>query len=90
MTDTFYKDPEAVLDYVWDWSDWLEVGETIVTALVTVPTGLVLDLQTNTTTTVTAWLSGGTIGNGYAVNCHITTTTGREDDRTIYIVAISR
>ena len=85
MTNVFDKDPNAVLDYQWDWSAWLETGETISTALVTVPTGLTLDSQVDTTTSVTAWLSGGTAGTGYAVLCHITTSAGREDDRQIII-----
>jgi hypothetical protein len=57
---TYLKDPEAVLDWVFDWSDWLAVGETILSRVITVATGLVKDSDTITggSTTVTVWLSG--------------------------------
>ncbi len=90
MTDTFIKDPNAVLDYTWDWSEWLTGAETISSATVTAPTGLTLDSQSNTTTTVTAWLSGGTAISEYAVSCRIVTSDGRTDDRTITIVCKER
>jgi hypothetical protein len=32
-----------------------------------------------------AWVSGGTDGEDYPVTCHITTTGGRTDDRTMVI-----
>lgn len=85
MTNVFTKDPDATLDYQWNWAAWLEVGETITTANVTVPDGITLDSSTHADTTVTAWLSGGKAGKGYKVLCHIETNAGREDDRSIYI-----
>ena len=80
---TFNKDPDAVLDYTWDWSDWLPSGDTIASYTFTVPAGITKDSDSNTTTAVTAWMSGGTAGLSYDVVCHIVTTAGREDDRTI-------
>lgn len=85
MTNVFDKDPNAILDYQWDWADWLAVGETISTAVFTVPTGLTLSSQSNTTTTATAFLSGGTVDDGYKVTCRITTNQGRTEDRSIYL-----
>jgi hypothetical protein len=85
MTNIFTKDPDAVLDYQWDWSEWLAAGETISSFDTTIPTGLTLDSESNTNTAVTAWLSGGTVDTGYKVICHIVTSEGREDDRSIYI-----
>jgi hypothetical protein len=90
MTDTFIKDPNAVLDYQWDWSLWLHAAETISSVTVTPAPGIVVDSHSNTNSTVTVWLSGGTDGNGYSVVCSITTNQGRTDDRTIYIVCQSR
>lgn len=81
---SFTKDPQAVLDYKVDWSDWLDT-DTIVTSDWTVPTGLTLELETNTTTIATAWLSGGTVATSYNVTNEITTADGRTDDRTITI-----
>jgi hypothetical protein len=84
---TYYKDPEAILDWVFDWSQWLAVGETISTRTVTVATGLTKDSDsiTGTSTTVTVWLSGGTAGVSYTVACKITTSSARTDERTITI-----
>jgi hypothetical protein len=92
----YLKDPDAVLDYRFDFaastngtgdSDYLESGETISTATVTAESGLTVDSEsiTDTDTSVTAWLSGGTVGNEYDVTCRVTTSAGRTDDRTIVI-----
>ena len=59
------KDPSAVLDYAFDWSNWLGASETISSATVTVDAGLTKDSQSNTTTKVTVWLSGGTLATIY-------------------------
>jgi hypothetical protein len=85
MTNVFPKDPDARLDYQWDWSEWLAEGETITDAVITVPDGITLDEQIDADTTVTAWLIGGTDEEGYKLTCHIETSAGREDDRSIYI-----
>lgn len=83
---TFEKDPDAVLDYVIDWGDeWLETGDEIKTSTWTVPAGITKDSTSNTPTTTTIWLSGGTDGETYDLVNHIITDDGREDDRTITI-----
>ncbi len=85
------KDPQAVLDWAFDWSRWLSVGEEITgTPVVTVSDGLTKDSQSNTTTKVTVWLSGGTLGTTYRVACRITTNQGRTDERTIGIRVTDR
>lgn len=81
---TFFKDPDAVLDYELDWTPWLGL-DTIVISTWTVPTGITKDSDTNTPTSATIWLSGGTVGTKYDLTNHITTAAGREDDRTITI-----
>jgi len=85
MTRHFLKDPDAVLDYQIDWSSWLDTGETISASAWTVPTGLTEDSDSNTTTTATVWLSGGTAGVTYSVTNQITTSDSRTEDRTITI-----
>jgi hypothetical protein len=84
------KDPDAVLDWIWDWSDWLDSGETITASVFTVSAGLVLNSDTSSTTTATAWLSGGTAGQPYSVANRITTSVGRIDERTITIRVTNR
>ncbi len=82
MPRSFTHDPDAVLDYLFDWSDWLG-ADTIASHTVTAGTGLTVDSSTATTTAVTVWLSGGSVGASYAVTCHIVTAAGREEDRTM-------
>jgi hypothetical protein len=82
--NVYAKDPNAVLDYLWDWSGWLTAGDSIATAVVTVTSGnVVLDNDTNDTTSVTAWVSGGTAGTTATLTARITTAQLRTDDRTI-------
>lgn len=90
MTDKFLHDPTAVLDYRWDWSTWLAAGETITARVVTVPTGITKNSDSEAAGIVTAWITGGTPPNIYSVVCHITTSAGRQDDRTIKLTAIDR
>jgi len=84
------KDPDAVLDWVWDWNEWLDEGETITTSTFVVTVGLTVDSETNTTKTATVWLSGGTAGQVYQVTNRITTSGGRTDDRSITIRVTER
>lgn len=78
----FVKDPEAVLDYLFDWSDWL-VTDTITTSTMAAETGITIDDDDNDDTTATVWLSGGTAGEDYRVTNTIVTMGGRTDERTI-------
>ena len=97
----FIKDPDAVLDYVFDWkastngtgdSDWLAAGETISSHTIDADTGITVDssAQTDINTSVTVWLSGGTAGTAYAVRCEIVTSASRTDERTMRILVEER
>ena len=84
----FTKDPDAVLDYGIDWSSWMHTGDELkagTPAVWTVPTGITLSSQEQTTTRAIIWLSGGTAGLNYDLACKITTVGGRVDERTITI-----
>lgn len=77
------KDPNARLDYAWDWSAWLDDGETITSHTVTVASGdVTLDGDDEDAGIVTAWVEGGTVGTTSRLTCHIVTSEAREDDRT--------
>lgn len=82
---SYYKDPDAVLDYGLDWSSWLADGETISTSTWTVPSGITKDSDSNDGTSTTVWLSGGTAGTVYTVANKIVTSTGRTEERSILI-----
>ena len=79
------KDPDALLDYTFDWSAYLTAlfNDTIVSVLWTVDitSGIVVASQSNSTTTATAWVSGGILGTTAILSCKITTISGRIDER---------
>jgi hypothetical protein len=81
----FQKDPDATLDYTFDWSDWLGVSEQISGAPTTTVTGATKGSTTYDTTSVTQWISGGTAGETATIACKITTNQGRTDERTISV-----
>lgn len=84
----FYKDPDAVLDFLFDWSDWLQSGESISSYTITVSgTGLVVDDDSEAGGIVFVWLSAGTPGVVYDVTCNIVTdnATARIDERTMKV-----
>ena len=85
MAQLFVKDPDAVLDYAFDWSDWLATGETISSHTITTETGLTKDSDSESSGVVTVWLSGGTAGEDYDVACKIVTSASRTDERTMTI-----
>ena len=84
------KDPSAVLDYAFDWTGWLAAGETITSRTVTVPTGMTLESSTAASGIVTAWISGGTAGTTFRVECLIVTTAGRTDECSLWITVQER
>jgi len=104
--NTYIKDPEAILDWKFDWapltngsgaSDWLQVGEIISTKTITISpsvavTGLTADSSaiTDTSTSVTVWLSKGVDYTDYQVACKIVTNAPRTDERTITICVRNR
>ncbi len=88
--ESFLKDPDATLDYHFDWSDWLASGETISSEVITVPSGITLDSSSETSGVITVWLSGGTAGAYYLVACKITTSATRIDERTMRIIVKTR
>lgn len=85
----FLKDPDAVLDYEVDWSAWLGT-DTISAVAWTVPTGITQNAVSNTPTTATIWIAGGTKGISYEVSCEITTAGGRTAKRSFVIEIVSR
>jgi hypothetical protein len=87
MAQRFTKDPQAVLDYTINWSDWLD-GDTISTSTWTAESGITVEASpapSFTTTTTTIWLSGGTLGTVYRITNHVVTAATREDDRTFTV-----
>lgn len=86
----FEKDSDAVLDFQFEWEDWLGPSETITSVTITASPGITVDSSTNTDDTVTVWLSAGTAGQPYTVACRITTNQARTDERTMTIRVVNR
>lgn len=82
VLDVREKDPDATVDFVVDWFDYLAGldDDTITAAAFTVPAGLTKVSEDHTGTNATVWLSGGTAGQRYTVTCRVTTAGGRTDD----------
>lgn len=86
------KDPNAVLDYTFDWTAWMDaIPETTISLADLSVVGsdplsnVALQSQTIAGKTVVAWISGGVAGEKITVRCRITTAGGRIDDRTVYL-----
>lgn len=87
---TFRKDPDAVLDYGFDWSDWLQTGEVISASTWTVDTGITEDSDEMSTSITKIWLSGGTVGETYTISNKIVTDQNRTDERSFEIFVEER
>lgn len=86
------KDPGSTLDYLLDWSAWLNAlpasGDTIATSSFScVDSDLTLGTNTHTATTTTIWLSGGgAVGEVHPVVNHITTVGLRTQNFTLNVL----
>jgi hypothetical protein len=78
------KDPDAVLDYQFDWSQYLQAGETILTStfIVVGSDSLVLSNESVAGGVTTFWAAGGVSGEAAQITNRITTDQGRTDDDT--------
>jgi hypothetical protein len=92
------KDVEAQLAYTFDWSTWLEAGDSIATVEYTAaarrndPTPLVVEssglADSNTDTYVE--LSGGQVDKTYIVTAKVTTSDGLIDRRSFRVKVVQR
>ena len=81
------KDPNAIIDYAWDWTAWLadRGNDTISNSTWTVPAGLT-EVSNNESNGVAAvFLSGGVDGYKYVVTNRIVTAGGRTEERSFRI-----
>lgn len=80
------KDPDSKLPYSIDWTDWLESGDSIVSASWSASSGLTLESQYIDGAVTTAVVSGGQIGSREWIRCRVTSQRGYVDDQTIYLL----
>lgn len=86
------KDPEEVLDYPLDWTDWLaSVAPAVLDSVVVAQDGasdpggltdIVIDQQLVTTPNIVAWLSGGTAGEKYTFKVTVSDDGTSPNERT--------
>ena len=89
------KDPNADLDYGFDWTAWLGVADTITESTWVVPSASGLTTHSASISTngkvTTVWLkSGNASGAVYAATNHIKTAAGREDERSLRVTVVER
>jgi hypothetical protein len=84
-----FKDPDEILDYEIEWSARL-AGDTIVTSAWTVPVGITKTQQSQSPVATIVWLTGGTIGETYAILNRIVTVGGRTMDQSVLLQVRSK
>jgi hypothetical protein len=87
-------DPDAVLDWHWNWGDWLATSESITTKTITVTEGTAtVGTPSESGGIVTAFVSvpvADATSGLVKLRCRITTSAGRTDDRTIILIPEQR
>lgn len=91
------KDPDAKLDFGFDWVNWLDadISEIIATSTWAADVGLTIEGSPPPTTiiggdTTAVWISGGTVGQKYFLTNTVTTDAGRIDERSYRIHIVER
>jgi hypothetical protein len=81
------KDPNSILDYPIDWSEWLTaISDTHASHTIeNITGGIVKDASNHSAGIITVWLSGGTVGETASFTVRIVTAGGRTEDRTFYL-----
>lgn len=83
-------DPDSTLDFAFEWSPYLEIGDPLVSC-----TLLPVSVATITSvvwigTQLSFWASGVPEGAEVEVTCRIVTAAGRVDDRTLVLQGVQR
>ncbi len=81
------KDPDATLDYIFNWTDWLALGGDAISSYTVTVNGVTKDSDARIGAYVTAWVSGGVAGQVASITCSVTTNSSpaRTDHRTVYL-----
>ena len=89
----FVIDPDAKIEYGFDWASWLPTGTTIATsAWAITPEGPTLTDDSNDTTSTVVYVTGCTVGVTYTLTNRITVSGSitRTEDRSITLVCEER
>lgn len=85
-----FKGAASVLDYPFDWRDWLANESDSIGSQECTAVGVVLDSSSHAGGIVTPWVSGGTAGTTATITCKITTVDDRVETRTYRLKIIDR
>lgn len=91
--DYTYKTPVAVLDYKWNWVDWLIMsGNDVISSFAIDTTGGITasNVTQSSPGQIVAFIAGGTPGVPATATCRITTTGGRTDTRRLLVNVVDR
>jgi len=83
------KAPSEALDHTISYADRLGTSDTIATSTFAVDTGLTNVSDTNSDTTTSIRLSGGTAGQRYKVTNTVTTTDGEDHEQVFYVDVVT-
>lgn len=90
------KDTQAQLAYTFDWSEWLDEGDSLTSVEYEVaarrndPTPIVIETYGISGSDTYVELSGGQADKTYIVTCKITTTNGLIDRRAFRVQVLDR
>lgn len=95
---TIDKDVEAQLIYTFDWSEWLDTGDTISSVVYSAaarrndptPLTIVSSGTSNANTRTYVEISGGQTDKTYTVTAKITTSNGLTDRRSFLVTVVER
>lgn len=89
LRPTIHKAPSAVLDYSFDFTDWLE-GESITGADGEIESPMTIQAGPQIANgVVTFRVAGGEIGRVHSLTCHVSTAT-KKDARSMYFRIVKR
>ena len=92
------KDPESNIIYGIDWTDYLNAGDNLTSATITIqtitgdssplqhPTAASTDVSISGNSQVNIRLEGGTVGNEYTIDTKVVTANGDTDSRRFRII----
>lgn len=90
IPDAPSKDPSSTIDYGVFWTNWLAENDTINNSEWIMDDNLTIVSQTNSDTEASVMISGGIAGTQYTATNRITTTAGRVEERSMYILCENR
>lgn len=88
------KDPADEADYIIEWADALDIGETILTSTWALSAEadqiISLGAEAFSPDTTRIWLSGGLNGRHYVLTNRVTTSVGRTFERSALLFVVDK